>query len=56
MTVAESGVEDIEQVKTYAHAGADAVLVGEALVKHAQPRQTVTEFTEAGHTIRSSAR
>lgn len=56
VTVAESGVEDIEQVKTYAHAGADAVLVGEALVKHAQPRETVAEFTATGHAIRSAAR
>lgn len=46
--VAESGVESIAQVAGYGAAGADAILVGEALVKHANPRATVAEFITAG--------
>ncbi len=46
--VAESGVESADQVRQYAGAGADAILVGEALVKHADPRATVAEFITAG--------
>ncbi|WP_431709550.1 indole-3-glycerol phosphate synthase TrpC [Glutamicibacter uratoxydans] len=46
--IAESGVESSEQVKQYAQAGADAILVGEALVKHAAPRKTVAEFIAVG--------
>ncbi len=46
--VAESGVESAEQVALYGSAGADAILVGEALVKHANPRATVAEFITAG--------
>ena len=48
VTIAESGVESSEQVRQYAAAGADAILVGEALVKHAEPRATVAEFIAAG--------
>ena len=46
--IAESGVESSAQVTQYAAAGADAILVGEALVRHAQPRATVAEFIAAG--------
>ncbi|MFJ5105656.1 MULTISPECIES: indole-3-glycerol phosphate synthase TrpC [unclassified Glutamicibacter] len=46
--VAESGVESTEQVAQYGAAGADAVLVGEALVKHADPRASVAAFIKAG--------
>ncbi|MGP9487050.1 indole-3-glycerol phosphate synthase TrpC [Glutamicibacter sp. AOP33-2CA-4] len=46
--IAESGVESAEQVEIYAAAGADAILVGEALVKHADPQATVAEFIAAG--------
>lgn len=46
--VAESGVESIDQVAQYGAAGADAILVGEALVKHADPRATVAAFITAG--------
>ena len=46
--IAESGVESTLQVADYAAAGADAILVGEALVKHADPRGTVAEFIAAG--------
>ncbi|GGL76068.1 indole-3-glycerol phosphate synthase TrpC [Glutamicibacter protophormiae] len=46
--VAESGVESTVQVRQYAADGADAILVGEALVKHADPRTSVREFIQAG--------
>lgn len=46
--VAESGVESATQVAEYASAGADAILVGEALVKHANPSATVAEFITTG--------
>ena len=46
--VAESGVEGIEQVAAYGAAGADAILVGEALVKHSSPSQAVAQFIAAG--------
>lgn len=50
--VAESGVESAEQVRRYAAAGADAVLVGEALVRHGSPEQAVREFRAASLTVR----
>ena len=43
--VAESGVAGIEDVRAYAAAGADAILIGEALVKSGQPAETVAEFS-----------
>ena len=46
--VAESGVESTEQVAQYGAARADAILVGEALVKHADPRASVAAFIQAG--------
>ena len=46
--VAESGVESTVQVAQYGAAGADAILVGEALVKHADPRASVAAFIQAG--------
>lgn len=46
--VAESGVESTEQVAQYGAAGADVILVGEALVKHADPRASVAAFIQAG--------
>lgn len=46
--IAESGVESVTQVRSYAAAGADGILVGEALVKHADPQATVAEFIAAG--------
>lgn len=42
--VAESGVRDARDVREYVQAGADAVLVGEALVKHGEPRRAVQEM------------
>ena len=45
--VAESGVKTASDVANYAAQGADAVLVGEALVKHGTPQQAVTDFRHA---------
>ncbi|WP_226337012.1 indole-3-glycerol phosphate synthase TrpC [Arthrobacter sp. UM1] len=42
--VAESGVSGLHDVEAFGAQGANAVLVGEALVKHAQPEETVREF------------
>ena len=46
--IAESGVRDSADVEHYAARGANAVLVGEALVRHASPAETIGEFTAAG--------
>ncbi|MFH5822743.1 indole-3-glycerol phosphate synthase TrpC [Georgenia sp. AZ-5] len=46
--VAESGVRGPHDVLDYARAGADAVLVGEALVTQGNPRQAVADMVAAG--------
>jgi indole-3-glycerol phosphate synthase len=46
--VAESGVRGPHDLLAYAAAGADAVLVGEGLVKHRDPRQAVADLVAAG--------
>lgn len=46
--VAESGIRDAHDVVEYARMGADAVLVGEALVKDKDPRTAVAEMVAAG--------
>jgi indole-3-glycerol phosphate synthase len=46
--VAESGVRSPEDVRSYAQAGADVVLVGEALVTGDEPRRAVEEMVAAG--------
>lgn len=46
--VAESGVRGPHDVVEYARAGADAVLVGEALVTGDAPRQSVADLVAAG--------
>ena len=46
--VAESGVRGPHDVMEYARAGADAVLVGEALVTDDAPRQSVADLVAAG--------
>lgn len=45
LAVAESAVASVEDVRRYAAAGADAVLVGEALVTGADPAASVAAFT-----------
>ena len=46
--VAESGVRDAADVEQYASEGANAVLVGEALVRHNDPAATIAEFMQTG--------
>lgn len=46
--VAESGVRDADDVRHYASLGADAVLVGESLVKDGNPRAAVAALIAAG--------
>jgi indole-3-glycerol phosphate synthase len=46
--VAESGIRDADDVRRYAAAGADAVLVGESAVKGADPRVAVQALVDAG--------
>ena len=46
--IAESGVRDRHDLVDYAEAGADAVLVGESLVTHGNPREAVHELVTAG--------
>ncbi len=48
VVVAESGVRDVTDVEHYAAHGADAVLVGEALVKDNDPRAAIEAFIQAG--------
>lgn len=48
IAIAESGVRDAADVDHYASHGANAVLVGEALVKDASPRDRITEFKVVG--------
>lgn len=53
--VAESGIRGPLDVLDYADAGADAVLVGEALVTGDNPRQAVAELVAAGRAGRSKS-
>ena len=46
--VAESGILSLDDVRRVAHAGADVILVGEALVKHGDPRRAVADFIAVG--------
>jgi indole-3-glycerol phosphate synthase len=48
LLVAESGVDGPAQVNAYAHAGADAVLVGEHLVRSGDPRAAAAGLVAAG--------
>lgn len=48
LQIAESGVRGPADVVSYAHQGAHAVLVGEALVMGVDPRTTVAEMVAAG--------
>jgi indole-3-glycerol phosphate synthase len=46
--VAESGILTVADARQVADAGADVILVGEALVKHGDPRRAVADFIAAG--------
>ena len=46
--VAESGILTTSDVRLVADAGADVILVGEALVKHGDPETAVADFIAAG--------
>jgi len=48
LVIAESGVRDAADVEQYAADGANAVLVGEALVRHNDPAATIADFTQTG--------
>ncbi|WP_287929162.1 indole-3-glycerol phosphate synthase TrpC [Arthrobacter sp.] len=48
VVIAESGVRDAQDVRHYAGHGAQAILVGEALVRDAAPLERITEFKQAG--------
>lgn len=52
--VAESGVRNVDDVALYAAQGADAVLVGEALVSHRDPKAVLQAFSAVGRTARQS--
>lgn len=48
VSIAESGIRDAHDLIAYAEAGADAVLVGEGVVKGGDPRQAVHDLVTAG--------
>ena len=48
--VAESGIASAEDVRRARDAGADAVLVGEALMRAAEPGRLLAELVAAGET------
>lgn len=52
IAIGESAVLSRADVETYASAGADAVLVGEALVTNGSPEQTAREFCSVPRTSR----
>lgn len=54
LIVAESGVTGPEVVADYAAAGADVVLVGDALVRTEDPREAVSEFRNHGRRARAA--
>lgn len=51
LIVAESGVRDLVDVEHFASLGANAVLVGEALVRNNDPRQAIETFSRAGAAV-----
>jgi len=54
LSVAESGVAGPDDVVAYVEAGADAVLVGEALVKDGDPEAAVRSFMDAAAAARTA--
>ncbi|RKT78179.1 indole-3-glycerol phosphate synthase [Terracoccus luteus] len=55
VAVAESGVTGPADVETYVRAGAGAVLVGEALVRHGDPTGAIRAFAEAAAAVRGAS-
>ncbi len=53
--VAESGILGLDDVARVAAAGADAILVGEALVRHGDPQQAVADFISVGSAARTAS-
>lgn len=51
VAVAESGVTGPADVATYVEAGAGAVLIGEALVRHGDPAEAIRSFTAAAAAV-----
>ncbi|HEX4755969.1 MAG TPA: indole-3-glycerol-phosphate synthase [Candidatus Dormibacteraeota bacterium] len=56
VTVAESGVRDAADVERLVGEGADAVLVGEALMRHADPGALVAELVAAAESAAAAGR
>jgi len=56
IAVAESGISSSDDVVRLAESGADAALIGEALVTGGAPRETVREWSSAGSQARAVAR
>lgn len=56
LAVAESGVRDAADVTEAGAQGADAVLVGESLVRAPDPARAVTELVEAGRALAPETR
>lgn len=56
IAIAESGIRDEHDVTHYARSGADAVLVGEALVSGGDPHERVAAFHAAGVSARINLR
>jgi len=54
VAVAESGVSSVADVRAYADAGADAVLVGEALVTGPDPAARVAQFASVPRVARAA--
>lgn len=54
LAIGESAVAGVQDVRDYAAAGADAVLVGEALVTSGSTETTVRSFREVARTSRSA--
>jgi len=54
VAIAESGISSTQEVQDLANCGAQAVLVGEALVTGGTPSETVREWTKAGELARAN--
>ncbi len=54
VAIAESGISSTQEVQDLANCGAQAVLVGEALVTGGTPSETVREWTQVGEQARAN--